>query len=155
MDGDGYNFKQLSTAIIALSENDTWEAARLEWRLLQIYEADEPDICLCGHTPIIEICVLKNIKNETQTEVGNVCVKRFMGIRSDKIFACVKKIRIDLDKAPNADTIELMFEQRLITAWERQFSFDTIRKRALSANQLTKRREINRKILGNIVRARI
>jgi hypothetical protein len=152
---DGYNFKQLSAAIIALSVEKMWEAARLEWRLLQVYEADEPDTCLCGHFPIIEVCVLKNIKNGRLTEVGNVCVKRFIGIRSDKIFASVKKIRRDLDKASNTETIELMFQQRLISSWERTFSFETMRKRNLSDRQLAKRREINRKILNNLVRAKI
>lgn len=155
MPNDGYNFKQLSAAIISRSQATNWLAAKLEWRLLQIYENDEPDECLCGHFPIIEICLLKNVFNGNFAEVGNVCVKRFMGIRSDRIFACVKRLRKDLDKAPNAETIELLFQQGLISNWERDFSYDTLRKRRLTAGQLFKRHEINRKILHNIVRARL
>lgn len=155
MSDDGHNFKQLRDAITARSEAKDWDAAKLEWRLHHISEADEPEQCLCGHFPIIEICTLLNIKNGKSADVGNVCVKRFMGIRSDRVFDCVKRIRKELDKAPNAETIELLFQQRLISDWERTFSFNTIRKRNLSAKQLSKRHEINRKILANIIRARI
>jgi hypothetical protein len=152
---DGFNFAQLKKEIGVRSIARHWDAARLEWRLHQISEADEPERCLCGHFPIIEICTLKNIKNGNVADVGNVCVKKFMGIRSDKIFSCVKRIRKDLDKAPNAETIAVLFEQQLLSGWEKDFSLDTMRKRNLSSSQLLKRHEINRKILSNIVRARI
>ena len=92
--------------------------------------------------------------NGQAAEVGNVCVKRFLGIRSDRIFACVKRLREDIDRAANAETIQLMYEQKLITLWERNFSINTSRKRNLTFGQLQKRREINEKILANIVRAR-
>ena len=154
MDSDGYNFKQLRDAIVARSVSQEWDAARLEWRLSHIYFVDDPEQCLCGHFPIIEVCVLANRKNARTAEVGNVCVKRFLGIRSDKIFACVKKLKKDSDKAPNAETIELLYEQGLISSWERKFSLDTMRKRNLSGRQMIKRREINQKILDNIVRVR-
>jgi hypothetical protein len=153
--GEGHNFRQLRDAIVARSESQTWEIARLEWGLSYIFEADEPETCLCGHHPIVEICVLTNRRNGSTAEVGNVCVKRFMGIRSDKIFSCVKRLRKDLDKAPNSETIELLFEHRLISDWERRFAHNTFRKRNLSAKQMLKRHEINNKILSNIVRVRI
>lgn len=155
MSGDGYNFKTLRDAILARSFSKDWDAAKLEWRLSHIYDVDEPEECLCSHFPIIEICVLINRRNGQTAEVGNVCVKRFMGIRSDKIFACVKRLRLDPDKAANAETIELLFEQNLINTWERSFSIDTRRKRKLSFKQLQKRQEINQKILSNIVRAKV
>jgi hypothetical protein len=154
MGSDGYNFKTLRDAILARSVSKNWDAAKLEWRLDHIYEVDEPEECLCSHFPIIEICVLINRKNNQKAEVGNVCVKRFMGIRSDKIFSCVKRLRVDLDKAANLETIELLFEQNLISGWERSFSIDTLRKRNLSLKQLQKRHEINQKILNNIVKVR-
>jgi hypothetical protein len=155
MGGDGYNFARLRDAILSLSEATNWDAAKLEWRLNYIYDVSEPQECLCGHFPIIEVCVLNNQKNGRLAEVGNVCVKRFLGIRSDKIFSCVKRIRNDPSRAPNPETVELLFEQSLISSWERNFCLDTLRKRNLSASQLHKRLEINRKILTNIVRARV
>ena len=50
--GDGFNFKQLKTEILERSRAKDWDAAKAEWRLVDVYEADEPDTCLCGHHPI-------------------------------------------------------------------------------------------------------
>jgi len=155
MNGDGYNFKQLKDAILKRSVDTSWEVARLEWRLQHVHFVDEPETCLCGHFPIIEICVLKNIRNRNLAEVGNVCVKKFMGIRSDKIFNCIKRIQKDADKAPNAEMIALLSQQNLISDWEKKFSINTMLKRNLTATQLAKRREINLKILNNIVQVKI
>jgi hypothetical protein len=154
MGADGYNFSRLRDAILLLSTSKQWDSARLEWRLNHIFEVDEPEECLCGHFPIVEVCVLINKQNGNVAEVGNVCVKRFLGIRSDKIFSCIKRIRSDSDKAPNAETVELLFGRGLISTWERTFSLDTLRKRNLTFGQLQKRREINEKILANIVQVR-
>ncbi len=95
---DGYNFRQLSKEILAKSRAEDWETARKEWALVDIIEADEPEACLCGHYPIMEICEIRNRVTGITTEVGNVCVKRFLGVRSDLIFTAVKKIRKDIKK---------------------------------------------------------
>jgi hypothetical protein len=65
---------QLTTEIIARSVATTWDAAKLEWSLLEVYEAEEPETCLCGHFPIIELCVLSNRRNQAEATVGNCCV---------------------------------------------------------------------------------
>lgn len=58
-----------------------------------MYEVDEPDTCLCGHSPIIEICVLTNILNGKVAEVGNRCGKRFLpGQLSVEINTHVRKV---------------------------------------------------------------
>ncbi len=85
----------LITEIIQRSVSKTWDAAKLEWSLLEVYEADEPETCLCGHFPIIELCVLVNRRNKHRATVGNCCVKKFIGLPSDKIFQAVKPIRKD------------------------------------------------------------
>jgi len=51
---------RLTTEIVARSASKVWDAAKLEWVLHEVYEADEPESCLCGHFPIIELCVLRN-----------------------------------------------------------------------------------------------
>lgn len=150
MSGDGFNFKQLKKEILRRSVSDSWDAARLEWKLIDVYTVDDPETCLCGHHPIIEVCTLLNNKNKKQAEVGNVCVKRFMGFRSDKIFAAIKRIRKDVERAPNPETIELFFEQRLITRWERDFSLDTWRMRSLRGKQMRARVQINEKIISKM-----
>jgi len=82
-----------------MSRATDWETARKEWALVDIIEADEPETCLCGHYPIMEICEIRNRVIGKTTEVGNVCVKRFLGVRSDLIFTAVKKIRKDIEKS--------------------------------------------------------
>jgi len=84
---------KLTNEIIDLSKSKIWDAAKLEWSLAKIYEADEPETCLCGHFPIIEICILQNKLNHKQATVGNCCVKKFIGLPSDKIFQAVNRQR--------------------------------------------------------------
>lgn len=149
---DGYNFRQLRDAILPLSEASNWETARKEWSLVDIYEADEPQTCRCGHFPIIEICQITNRVTGRSTEVGNVCVKRFLGIRSDLIFTSLKKIRNDLTKSLNADSIAFFREKGLLSAWEYNFLQNTMRKRKLSQKQLAIRKEINQKVLSAVAK---
>ena len=60
---------KLITEILERSVAQTWDEARREWSLYEVYEADEPETCLCGHFPIIELCVLRNRRNGIQATV--------------------------------------------------------------------------------------
>jgi hypothetical protein len=113
--GDGYNFQVLSREILSRSQATDWETARKEWVLTDIYESEESETCLCHHFPIREICVIRNRLNGQRTEVGNVCVKRFLGIRSDLIFSGIKRIRKDMSKSLNADSIVFFQQNNVIT----------------------------------------
>lgn len=144
---DGFNAKRLKAEILALSQASDWETARKEWALVGIFEADEPETCLCGHHPIIEICELSNRVTGNHAEVGNVCVKKFLGFRSDLIFAALKRIQKDEDKSLNADTIAFFKSRGLLTDWEYGFLQDTMRRRSLSFREAEKRREINQKVI--------
>ena len=115
-----------------------------------IHEADEPETCPCGHFPIIEICTIRNRVTDHWTEVGNICVKRFLGLRSDLIFTAIKRIRKDQDKSLSADAIAFFHERRLLDEWEYKFCQSTMRLRSLTRAQFDKRREINRKVLAAI-----
>jgi hypothetical protein len=141
---------KLIKEIISLSVSDTWEIAKTEWELNEIYIADEPETCLCGRFPIIELCELKNTKNKELAVVGNCCVKKFIGLPSDKIFQAVKRVRKDGGKGLNGETIELAHSKKWINDWEYTFYIDTFRKRKLSEKQLIKRRQINEKVLLKI-----
>lgn len=145
---------KLAEAIVALSESRTWDQAKLEWQLEEIYNQDEPDTCLCGHYPIVEICVLRNGRNRNTAEVGNVCVKRFMGLPSDRIFNAVARIARDIKRPLNAEAITHAYGRGWINDWERGFYFDTMRKRLLSDKQIAKRIEINRLVLKETSRKR-
>lgn len=145
---------KLSEEIVTLSVADTWDRAKLEWELEDIYHEEDPDTCLCGHFPINELCYLRNTINGNRALVGNICVKKFLGLPSDKIFDAINRITKDTTKALNAEAIEHAFKKQWITDWEHDFYFDTWRKRSLSTKQSTKRVQINERVLRNIRNAR-
>jgi hypothetical protein len=143
---------RLPTEIIRLSNSDIWDAAKLEWKLEEIYEATEPGTCLCGHYPIIEICVLRNKWNGNGAVVGNVCVKKFIGLPSDKIFEAVKRIRKDSEKSLNAEAIQYAHDRHWIDDWQKNFYIRIMRKHILSPKQAAKKIQINEKVLRNMQR---
>jgi hypothetical protein len=149
---EGYNFQRLKSAILPLSRAADWEMAKREWRLIGISEADEPESCPCGHFPIIDLCTISNSLTSQSIDVGNVCVKRFLGLRSDLIFNAVKRIRKELSKSIGADAAVFFHAQGVINDWEYSFVNSTLRKRALSFKQLETRQRINAKILASIRR---
>lgn len=134
---------KLAVEIIARSSSHVWDAAKLEWVLFEVFEAEEPDTCLCGHYPIIENCVLRNRTNGNLATVGNCCVKRFIGLPSDLIFQAVKRIRRDISKSLNPQAVVYAKERGWINEWESEFYFDIMRKRRLSERQLDKKQQIN------------
>lgn len=143
---------KLTEEILNRSQSKIWDIARMEWGLSQVYEAEEPETCLCGHFPIIEICILRNKLNAQLATVGNCCVKKFIGLPSDLIFQAVKRVRKDNQKSLNAEAIQHAYENGWINQWEYNFSIDTMRKRKLSGKQLQTRMRVNKKMLVNMKR---
>ncbi|MCE7517177.1 hypothetical protein LZG37_03425 [Halomonas titanicae] len=145
---------RLTSEIISRSVSDIWDAAKLEWALSAVYEAEEPETCLCGHFPIIELCILHNPSNGNYATVGNCCVKKFLGLNSEKIFQAIKRVRKDSERALNAEAIEHGFNRGWINQWERDFYISTMRKRKLYPKQLAKRIQVNEKFSQNLRRSR-
>ena len=106
---------QLTAEIIKRSQAKVWDAAKLEWALKEVYEAEEPDTCLCGHFQIIEICALRNKLNGKGAVVGNCCVKKFVGLPSHKIFQAVKIVRKDTEKSLNAEAVQHAYDRDWIS----------------------------------------
>lgn len=142
----------LTREILALSNSQVWDEAKIEWGLFNIYESDEFETCLCGHYPIKEVCVLQNKFNRNSATVGNCCVKKFIGLPSDLIFQAVKRVRKDVEKSLNAEAIVHAYERGWINDWEFKFSLDTMKKRKLSPSQMVKRQQVNAKMLANMKR---
>lgn len=149
---DGYNFKELRAQMLARSVSQDWDVARLEWRLSSITEADSPETCLCGHYPIIEICTLVNIENGQSADVGNVCVNRFMGIDSKKVFDGVKRVRKYPEKSLTVDALQLLRKQNVISERDLSFYLDIRRKRNLSPAQLKWKMDINTRAVRGLKR---
>ena len=145
---------KLAEAIVALSQGKTWDEAKLEWQLDGIYNQEEADTCLCGHFSIAEICVLRNGRNGNSAEIGNVCVKKFLGLPSDLIFKAIHRVAREIERPLNAEAIDHAHRRGWINDWERDFYFDTMRKRVLSAKQMGKRVQINRLVLTQTSRKR-
>ena len=67
----GMSEYKLTEEILNRSNSKEWNEAKLEWKLDFVHKADEPEACLCGHFPIIEVCVLKNKLSSDFVNVGN------------------------------------------------------------------------------------
>lgn len=143
---------RLTTEIVARSVSPIWDAAKLEWALHEVYEADEPETCLCGHFPIIELCVLRNKFNRGLATVGNCCVKKFIGLPSDLIFQAVKRVRCDVTKSLNAESLSHAIAKGWVNQWEHDFYLRVMRKRNLTAKQSAKKSQINQKFMLNMRR---
>lgn len=141
---------KLTEEIIRRSNSEIWDSAKLEWTLHQVYEAEEPETCLCSHFPIMEICIIRNQLNGQFATVGNCCVKKFIGLPSDRIFQAVKRVRKDNQKSLNIEAIEHAYKNNWINEWEYNFSIDTMRKRSLTNKQLQTRIRINETMLANM-----
>lgn len=146
------NFKTLKTEILRLSQADTWTQAIKEWILVGVHISEEPETCLCGHTPIKEMCELLNKVTWNTAYVGNVCVTKFIRIPTNRIFSCVRKITKDPSAGLNNDLAQYAYQRDWLNEWEITFTEQTKRKRSLSDKQRAVRIKINNKILANIVR---
>jgi hypothetical protein len=138
----------LTNEIIKLSDSEFWNNAKLEWNFEYAYQSEEMQTCLCGHYPIKNICVIKNKKNENETEVGNCCINKFLGIdKGNKIFDSIKRLKDDLSKSLSAEVLEYLNDKKVITPFEYSFYSDTLRKRNFTTKQLEIRERINQKFL--------
>lgn len=143
----------LATNIVAMSVSEHWGIARSEWDLHSIYFSEKSQ-CLCSHAPIKEICVLRNRLNGNMTEVGNVCVNKFIGLPSALIFDSLKRVEKDESKGLNEEAARYLLHQGWISADDFDFLIRTSRKRALSVPEMTRRRGINADMLKRIDRPR-
>lgn len=140
---------QLFQRITELSNATGWEYAIKEWILHSVWKSDIPETCLCGHSPILELCQLENKINHNTVIVGNCCVKKFIpDMKSDLILQGVK--RAQDGGALNKSTIEHAYNSGWINDWERRFYLDTWRKSNLSEKQQIKRDDINHKVLSRM-----
>jgi hypothetical protein len=145
------NHERLVEELIKLSQSKKWDEAKLEWDLVDVEEVEEAETCICGHTPIREICTIKNTKTGAMQRVGNSCVKKFNN-RSDKIFRAVDKIRKDITKSVNAEALEMAHDRKWIKDTDYNFYINIFRKRhsTLSFPQKKWKYDLNQRILRSI-----
>lgn len=141
-------FETLRDEIINRSVAKDWGFARREWVLQSIMMSESPEVCLCGHNPIFELCYIANGATGAVVIVGNRCVQQFLGLPSKNLFAGLKRIKSNAVKSMNRALIEYARGKGWLSDWEYGFCIDTLRKRKLTAAQNEKRSEINRKVLA-------
>lgn len=146
----------LIAGIVAKSVSKHWGTAKLEWVLKTIWFAEpkEPESCLCGQFPILEVCVIQNRLNENRVQVGNCCVKRFLGLPSNIVFQGLKRIQQSPEKALNEAATEYAIERGWLTEWDIKFLNNTRRKHKLTPRQMEFRMSINQKVLTRLRNSR-
>ncbi len=123
---------QLIERILALSVSKLWKEAKEEWIHIDTYFAEtlsERKACTCGHYPIKEICIIKNIKNENEAIVGNCCILRFTEQVDKKVFKALSERRI------NQALISLAYKDNKINYREKNFLLDVWRKKRMTLKQ--------------------
>jgi hypothetical protein len=144
---------RLAAHILPLSRATTFAAAKHEWTLLSVEVSEEFDECPCGHE-IKEHCYIRNRITGSETYVGNVCIKNFMGIDTGNLFSGIRRISDDHSANANSEVIEYARTQGFLFPGEYEFLLSTRRKRNLSPAQLSWKRKINARILNKVVVAR-
>lgn len=140
---------KLTEEILNLSESKEWDFAKLEWSFEFAYYAEELQKCLCGHYPIKNICVIKNRRNSSVTEVGNCCINKFLGIdEGNKIFSSIKKLKDNESASMSSEVIEYIYKKKGISDFEYNFYKSIYRKRIMSDKQWDIKKRINQKFLN-------
>ncbi|USU07421.1 hypothetical protein NF700_09880 [Sphingomonadaceae bacterium OTU29MARTA1] len=149
MAAGGHNEAKFKAVIFALSTTQhDWDEAKAEWELHFVYEDPSDRSCKCEHSPIHQICVINNRKNGNKTEVGNVCVKRFLRLLSNRIISVIRRLRWDINKSLNPKALELFKERGVIShAEEQDYLIYWRRRKHMNDDQKKQKLDINNRVL--------
>ena len=148
MGSGGHNEANFKAAILGLSVSDDWDEAKAEWQLNFVYVDHSDRACECGHSPIHQICVIKNSKNSATTEVGNVCVKRFLRLLSGRVFSALKRLQTDIKKSLNPKSLELFRDRGVITHQEAlDYGKYWLKRTTMTDEQKAQKQDINSRVL--------
>jgi hypothetical protein len=145
-----HNFERLKEHILSLSRAEDFEAAKKEWNLIGFEVQEDFGACPCGQS-IKEFCFLENEVTRRKTHVGNVCVKRFIGIDTGNLFSGLRRIMDDVSANANEDLILHAYKYGYIYEREYDFLMSTRMQRILSPKQMDWKMKINRRILRSVV----
>lgn len=143
--------EKLESHIIELSNADTFEEAKKEWKWVGIGYAPEWDKCPCTQA-IKEICHIQNTENGNTTYVGNNCINTFLGIETGGVFNLLKNLIEDNDYIIPPKLIDYAYRFNYIYYSEIKFlkSLNKNKKRKLTEKQDSWRKKIVRRILNKI-----
>ncbi len=146
--------------IIGLSNGDNWNQAIQEWKLedIEMLDSGEFETCLCGHTPIRELCHIRNTENGNRATVGNVCITKIDERDLEgadfgavpRIIGAMKRIQENNSASANEDLINYARMIGIFTPDNASFYRDIWRKRNLSDNQKSYKQSLNNRLLNEI-----
>jgi len=130
---------KLEKAVLEKSVATTFNEAKKEWDLLYIYKQAQGGVCICGHSPIVDHCVLRNHLNSRRLVVGNVCVEKFNSEQfqlSSLAFKCLGNMKKDEKKRANDALLKFARDQGLITEKDYNFYSEVrLKRRRISGKQ--------------------
>ena len=130
------NMKKFYYELCKHSESDLGHIAIHEWIENGIEMAEDfgDYHCICGQ-PIKELCYVKNIKNNNELIIGNVCIQNFMKNIED-ITWFYKGLKFILkNKIPNKKFIQFLYGNSHLQENEYSFLISIRTKRKLSIKQ--------------------
>jgi hypothetical protein len=138
----------LEREIVSESVADKYEDCNLEWYLPKGGIRINPhyQTCRCTHYPIKYVCRIVNRLNNNRMEIGNCCVKRFLGEDYIRAFASLERIMLNERKPMNPALIHLVHQWGWVTDVERRWLERTWKKRKASPARI----EINRRVLAEL-----
>lgn len=151
----------LPTRIIGLSQADTWNKAVKEWELsdVEILDPGECSECLCGHTPIRELCHITNRINGNTAIVGNHCIIKFQKENPDleifqaalRIHKAAKKILDDPTASANEHLINFARQKGALAPADAVYYLKIWRKRKLTDAQRACKNRLNQRIIYRLI----
>jgi len=147
--GTGHNELKFRQAVLNASESQLWDEAKAEWKLHMVYNDHENErSCKCEHSPIYQICLIRNRRNGNKLEVGNVCVRRFLRLMSHRIFAVLRRVHAERDKSLNPDSLDLFVERGVLSPQERDdYKVYWRRRKHMTDQQRAQKKRINDRVL--------
>lgn len=128
------SYQLLMKHIVPFSKSNDPKVARKEWVLVDVRLYDSFYSCPCGHR-IKELCFIENKFTGRKTYVGNVCIKKFLGIDTGRLFDGLKRIANNNRANANEDLIIYAYKFGYIYDNEYNFLVQTKNKRKLTEKQ--------------------
>ena len=137
-----------------LSKFDEWSKVKGEWIVKSIHSQPNGE-CLCTHNPITNRCILVNINNGNEVQVGSSCVKKFLGIDMSRLFKAMAKYQENNLLLMNKELVAMYHANSVINDWEYSF-YENVRKYSnrLSPKQLACIAKINIKAIEFFINAK-
>jgi hypothetical protein len=152
--------RRLRDALLAMSADQTWENARLEWVYSHSLYSGEVHHCLCGQA-IKNLCYLVNPENDHQLAlVGCVCIEQFIdpeiGQFAKRINHTIRQLSVRPNYRDRDETlINYARENNIISNGDFLFLVSIRERRNLSERQLNWLNDINAKMIAFATTARV